>query len=37
MIRKPGKLPAEKFRTDYSLEYGKNVLEVHKGCIGIYK
>ena len=34
MIRKPGKLPAEKFKTSYSLEYGKNELEVHKGCIG---
>lgn len=28
-IRKPGKLPAEKFAEDYGLEYGENRLEIH--------
>lgn len=28
--RKAGKLPAETVKVDYSLEYGKNSLEVHK-------
>ncbi len=29
-IRKPGKLPAEVERVDYSLEYGTDALEMHK-------
>jgi adenine phosphoribosyltransferase len=29
-IRKPGKLPADVFRKEYSLEYGSNILEIHK-------
>jgi len=29
-IRKPGKLPAEVIREEYSLEYGTNSLEIHK-------
>lgn len=29
-IRKPGKLPREKYSVDYDLEYGKNTLEIHK-------
>jgi len=32
-VRKPGKLPAECVRYDYSLEYGTNTLEVHKDAI----
>ena len=28
--RKVGKLPAETVRADYSLEYGKNSIEIHK-------
>ena len=28
-IRKPGKLPAETYTTDYALEYGTNTLEIH--------
>ncbi len=33
-VRKPGKLPAEVFRASYQLEYGEDVLEVHKDAIG---
>ncbi|MDI7277682.1 MAG: adenine phosphoribosyltransferase [Anaerolineae bacterium] len=32
-IRKPGKLPAETIRVEYSLEYGSNVLEIHRDAI----
>lgn len=32
-VRKPGKLPAETVRYEYDLEYGKDVLEVHKDAI----
>ncbi|BBB92874.1 MAG TPA: adenine phosphoribosyltransferase [Methylomusa anaerophila] len=32
-VRKPGKLPAETLRLEYSLEYGKDVLEIHKDAI----
>jgi len=32
-VRKPGKLPAECVKYDYSLEYGKNTLEIHKDAI----
>lgn len=30
IIRKPGKLPAEVERVEYSLEYGTDALEMHK-------
>ena len=31
--RKEGKLPAESLRTEYSLEYGTNVVEIHRDGI----
>ncbi|PIF02523.1 MAG: adenine phosphoribosyltransferase [Paludibacter sp.] len=33
MLRKPGKLPADKFRLEYELEYGADALEIHKDAI----
>jgi adenine phosphoribosyltransferase len=32
-IRKPGKLPAEKEKETYSLEYGTDTIEIHKDAI----
>lgn len=32
-VRKAGKLPREVIQTDYGLEYGKNVLTMHKDAI----
>jgi adenine phosphoribosyltransferase len=32
-VRKPGKLPAEKLRVSYELEYGTDSLEIHKDAI----
>jgi len=32
-VRKPGKLPADVIKTEYQLEYGSNVLEVHRDAI----
>lgn len=32
-IRKPGKLPAEKIRQEYQLEYGTDAMEVHIDAI----
>lgn len=32
-VRKPGKLPAATARVEYDLEYGSNVLEIHKDAI----
>ena len=32
-IRKPGKLPAEVFRKEYSLEYGIDAIEIHKDAV----
>lgn len=33
LIRKPGKLPAETVREEYSLEYGSDAVEIHKDAI----
>lgn len=33
VVRKPGKLPAERVRVEYELEYGKDALEVHTDAI----
>jgi adenine phosphoribosyltransferase len=32
-VRKPGKLPAPAARVEYALEYGTNVLEIHKDAV----
>jgi len=32
-VRKPGKLPAEKIRETYELEYGNDTLEMHKDAV----
>ncbi len=32
-VRKQGKLPAEKIKAEYSLEYGTSVVEMHKDAI----
>lgn len=32
-VRKPGKLPGEKERVEYQLEYGSDVLEIHRDSI----
>ena len=33
VVRKPGKLPAAVERVEYALEYGTDVLEIHKDAI----
>ncbi len=33
LVRKPGKLPAEKVREEYSLEYGTDAVEMHRDAI----
>ena len=33
LARKPGKLPCETMRYEYGLEYGSDVLEIHKDSI----
>lgn len=33
LLRKPGKLPSETYRVEYELEYGSDVLEIHKDSI----
>ena len=33
-VRKPGKLPHDVERVEYSLEYGENILEIHKDALG---
>ena len=32
-VRKPGKLPAERHAEEYVLEYGSNILEIHKDAL----
>ncbi len=32
-VRKPGRLPAETIAQEYTLEYGKNTVEIHKDAI----
>jgi adenine phosphoribosyltransferase len=32
-IRKPGKLPAEKIRQEYQLEYGTDAVELHRDAV----
>ena len=32
-VRKPGKLPAATARVEYELEYGTNILEIHKDAV----
>ncbi|MBN1935163.1 MAG: adenine phosphoribosyltransferase [Anaerolineae bacterium] len=32
-VRKPGKLPAETVKAEYTLEYGTNALEMHRDAI----
>ena len=33
-VRKPNKLPAQKIRQEYSLEYGTDAVEMHKDAVG---
>ena len=33
-LRKPGKLPCETWKEDYSLEYGEATLEIHRDACG---
>jgi adenine phosphoribosyltransferase len=33
-IRKPGKLPSQRSRVDYELEYGTDALEMHSDAVG---
>jgi adenine phosphoribosyltransferase len=33
LVRKPGKLPAEKLKEEYQLEYGTDAVEIHKDSI----
>ena len=32
-VRKPGKLPGDKFSEEYELEYGTNTLEIHADAV----
>ena len=32
-VRKPGKLPAEKLKVSYDLEYGSDALEIHRDAV----
>jgi len=33
LMRKPGKLPADTYQEEYSLEYGTDILEIHKDAL----
>ncbi len=33
LVRKPGKLPAEKVRLEYALEYGSDAIEIHADAV----
>lgn len=34
LVRKRGKLPGETFSAEYELEYGKDMLEIHRDAFG---
>lgn len=34
LVRKPGKLPGETFTAEYELEYGRDILEIHRDAFG---
>lgn len=34
LVRKSGKLPAQTFSAEYELEYGKDILEIHRDAFG---
>ena len=34
LVRKPGKLPAERYAAQYELEYGTDTLEIHRDAFG---
>ena len=34
-VRKPGKLPADTYKIKYQLEYGSNILEIHKDALPV--
>jgi adenine phosphoribosyltransferase len=34
LVRKPGKLPAERYAARYELEYGSDTLEIHRDAFG---
>jgi adenine phosphoribosyltransferase len=34
-VRKPGKLPADRYEVKYSLEYGSNTLAIHRDAVGM--
>jgi adenine phosphoribosyltransferase len=34
LVRKPGKLPSERYAARYELEYGSDTLEIHRDALG---
>jgi adenine phosphoribosyltransferase len=34
IVRKPGKLPGQKLSAEYALEYGTDILEIHRDAFG---